>query len=95
MMRIRPAAERGHFQIDWLDSWHSFSFGEYHDPEHMGVSNLRVIKDDVISSGGGFATHGHRDMEIVTYLLSGALRHEDNMGNGPVTRPGEIQRMSL
>lgn len=94
MNTLRPAADRGHFKIDWLNSHHSFSFGEYYDPEHMGVSNLRVINDDTVAPGGGFATHGHQDMEIVSYVLAGELEHRDSMGNGSVIRPGDVQRMS-
>ncbi|MDZ7750621.1 MAG: pirin family protein [Gammaproteobacteria bacterium] len=94
MLEIRPAEARGHVSLDWLDSHHTFSFGEYHDPRFMGTSILRVINDDVIAPGGGFATHGHRDMEIVTYVLDGELAHRDSMGNGSVIRPGEVQHMS-
>jgi len=94
MIRKRPASARGHFDHSWLDTWHSFSFGHYQDPEHMGFHSLRVINDDVIQPGRGFGMHGHRDMEIVTYVLDGALAHEDNLGNGSVLRSGDVQRMS-
>lgn len=94
MIAVRPAAERGHFAIDWLDSWHSFSFGHYYDPRHMGFRALRVINDDRIAPGGGFPTHGHNDMEIVTYLLDGAIAHKDSLGTGSIIRPGEVQRMT-
>jgi hypothetical protein len=94
MMRIRRSDERGRTKMDWLDSRHSFSFGEYFDPSNMGYSVLRVINDDVIAPGAGFGMHGHRDMEIVTWMLDGALRHQDSLGNGSVLRRGHIQRMS-
>jgi len=94
MLQHRPAAERGRTGADWLDSRHSFSFGDYRDPERMGFSSLRVINEDVVAPGGGFPRHGHRDMEIVTYVLEGVLEHRDSLGNGTLIRPGEVQRMS-
>jgi len=94
LITIRRAADRGRTRISWLDSRHTFSFGEYQDPKHMGFRSLRVVNEDRVEPGGGFATHGHRDMEIVTYVLRGALAHRDSLGTGSTIRPGEVQRMS-
>ncbi len=94
MFSLRPRVERGHADHGWLETFHSFSFGHYHDPEHLGFRDLRVINDDIVQAAQGFGTHPHRDMEIITYVLEGALEHRDSLGTGSVLRYGDVQRMT-
>ena len=94
MIVVRGRGQRGRTELGWLDSRHTFSFGDYHDPQQMGFRSLRVINEDLVIPGAGFGTHGHRDMEIISYVLDGALAHKDSLGTGSTIRPGEVQRMS-
>ncbi len=93
MIALRPGSERGRTRVGWLDSYHTFSFNDYHDPDHMGFRSLRVLNEDFVIPGAGFGTHGHRDMEILSYVLEGGLEHKDSSGGGGVIRPGEVQFM--
>lgn len=93
-MQIRRSADRGRTRLPWLESRHTFSFGDYHDPRYMGFGPIRVLNDDRVAGGGGFPTHGHRDMEILSYVLAGALAHRDSLGTGSIIRPGDVQRMT-